>query len=458
MPKKSIVSLGRGILAIDESNATCGKRLSSIGLDNTKVNRQAYRQLLLTTPSLGEYISGVILFEKTLYQSTTDGKKFVNCLREQNIVLGIKVNKGLVPLPGSNNESWCQGLNGLASRSAEYYKQDACFAKCCQHSLWIMMEYQGNAYFSNLMNEFDVDHDFTTESPQQESQSLSFSPEIITQTTKISQRKGNFTEEEDMMLISSWLNISLDPIRGNEQKSKAYWLRVWENYNKYKTFDSERTQTSLMNRWSTIQLATNKFCGCFAQVERLNRSGSTEKDKIQDAKKLYKDLYHSNFPFEHCWNELRSQPKWMEDTTTKKQKSTKNASPATSTPCTPDSVNLENNDNHDVVERPIGRKAAKKNKAKDLGNNVTESPFVKLLEEIKVKNDITNEKKIEIFEKSYLQEERRIENEEKREERRLALEERREEERIMSMDTSIMPPLQAQYIRQRQMQILEKGN
>ncbi|GMP24979.1 hypothetical protein CsSME_00047016 [Camellia sinensis var. sinensis] len=320
------------------------------------------------------------------------------------------------------------------------------------------MEYQGNAYFSNLMNEFDVDHDFTTESPQQESQSLSFSPESITQTTKISQRKGNFTEEEDMMLISSWLNISLDPIRGNEQKSKAYWLRVWENYNKYKTFDSERTQTSLMNRWSTIQLATNKFCGCFAQVERLNRSGSTEKDKIQDAKKLYKDLYHSNFPFEHCWNELRSQPKWMEDTTTKKQKSTKNASPATSTPCTPDSVNLENNDNYDVVERPIGRKAAKKNKAKDLGNNVTESPFVKLLEEIKVKNDITNEKKIEIFEKSYLQEERRIENEEKREERRLALEERREEERIMSMDTSIMPPLQAQYIRQRQMQILEKGN
>ncbi|CAL5347570.1 unnamed protein product [Camellia sinensis] len=90
-----------------ESNATCGKRLSSIGLDNTKVNRQAYRQFLLTTPGLGEYISGAILFEKTLYQSTTDGKKFVNCLREQNIVPGIKVNKGLVPLPGSNNESWC---------------------------------------------------------------------------------------------------------------------------------------------------------------------------------------------------------------------------------------------------------------------------------------------------------------------------------------------------------------
>ncbi|KAL9663777.1 hypothetical protein QQ045_019168 [Rhodiola kirilowii] len=126
---KTIATPGRGILAIDESNATCGKRLASINLDNTEVNRQAYRQLLLTTPGLGEYISGAIFFEETLYQSTTNGKKFVECCREENIVPGIKVDKGLVPLPGSNNESWCQGLDGLATRSAEYYKQGARFAK-----------------------------------------------------------------------------------------------------------------------------------------------------------------------------------------------------------------------------------------------------------------------------------------------------------------------------------------
>ncbi|KAJ6768724.1 FRUCTOSE-BISPHOSPHATE ALDOLASE [Salix koriyanagi] len=100
---KSIASPGRGILAIDESNATCGKRLASISLDNTETNRQAYRQLLLTTPGLGEYISGAIFFEETLYQSTTDGKKFVDCLRDENIVPGIKVDKGLVPLPGLLN-------------------------------------------------------------------------------------------------------------------------------------------------------------------------------------------------------------------------------------------------------------------------------------------------------------------------------------------------------------------
>ncbi|KAK3421019.1 hypothetical protein EUGRSUZ_G01726 [Eucalyptus grandis] len=126
---KTIASPGRGILAMDESNATCGKRLASIGLENTEANRQAYRTLLVTVPGLGEYISGAILFEETLYQSTVDGRKMVDVLVEQNIVPGIKVDKGLVPLAGSNNESWCQGLDGLASRSAAYYQQGARFAK-----------------------------------------------------------------------------------------------------------------------------------------------------------------------------------------------------------------------------------------------------------------------------------------------------------------------------------------
>ncbi|KAH0698985.1 hypothetical protein KY284_013200 [Solanum tuberosum] len=126
---KTVASPGRGILAMDESNATCGKRLDSIGLENTEANRQAYRTLLVSAPGLGNYISGAILFEETLYQSTVDGKKIVDVLLEQNIVPGIKVDKGLVPLVGSNNESWCQGLDGLASRSAAYYQQGARFAK-----------------------------------------------------------------------------------------------------------------------------------------------------------------------------------------------------------------------------------------------------------------------------------------------------------------------------------------
>lgn len=93
MQQKTIASPGRGILAMDESNATCGKRLASIGLENTEANRQAYRTLLVSAPGLGNYISGAILFEETLYQSTTDGKKMVDVLTSQNIVPGIKVDK-----------------------------------------------------------------------------------------------------------------------------------------------------------------------------------------------------------------------------------------------------------------------------------------------------------------------------------------------------------------------------
>lgn len=81
--QKTVASPGRGILAMDESNATCGKRLASIGLESTDANRQAYRTLLVTAPGLGQYISGAILFEETLYQSTTDGRKVVDVLVEQ---------------------------------------------------------------------------------------------------------------------------------------------------------------------------------------------------------------------------------------------------------------------------------------------------------------------------------------------------------------------------------------
>ena len=114
---------------MDESNATCGKRLESINVENTEENRRAYRELLVTTPGIGEYISGAILFEETLYQSTRDGKKFTDVLKSQNIMPGIKVDKGLVPMSNSNNESWCQGLDGLAQRCSEYYKQGARFSK-----------------------------------------------------------------------------------------------------------------------------------------------------------------------------------------------------------------------------------------------------------------------------------------------------------------------------------------
>eukprot|EP01024_Parvocaulis_polyphysoides_P040446 TRINITY_DN367_c1_g1_i3.p2 TRINITY_DN367_c1_g1~~TRINITY_DN367_c1_g1_i3.p2 ORF type:complete len:415 (+),score=87.81 TRINITY_DN367_c1_g1_i3:89-1246(+) len=126
---KKLTAAGKGLLAMDESNATCGKRLDSIGVENTEDNRKAYRTILVGTPGLGEYVSGAILFEETLYQNTVDGTPFVDVLNNNGILPGIKVDKGLVPMANSNGESWCQGLDGLAQRCAEYYKQGARFAK-----------------------------------------------------------------------------------------------------------------------------------------------------------------------------------------------------------------------------------------------------------------------------------------------------------------------------------------
>lgn len=129
LSQNAIASKGRGILAMDESNATCGKRLDSIGVENTEENRRAYRELLIATPGLGQYISGAILFEETLYQSTKAGQTFVDVMNKAGIVPGIKVDKGLVPLANSNGESWCMGLDGLDKRCAEYYKAGARFSK-----------------------------------------------------------------------------------------------------------------------------------------------------------------------------------------------------------------------------------------------------------------------------------------------------------------------------------------
>ena len=89
---KKLAQRGKGILAVDESTPTCGKRLAGIGVENTEENRQAYRGMLFTTPGIGEFISGAILFEETLYQNHVDGESMVEKLNQQGIIPGIKVD------------------------------------------------------------------------------------------------------------------------------------------------------------------------------------------------------------------------------------------------------------------------------------------------------------------------------------------------------------------------------
>ncbi|KAL7221417.1 hypothetical protein ACSBR1_023386 [Camellia fascicularis] len=259
-----------------------------------------------------------------------------------------------------------------------------------------MNHQQNGAYYTNLMND-GADYEFVDEPLHQGDQSSSIFPQI--ETTKKSQRGGKFTTEEDSMIISAWLNISLDLVQGNEQQSKAYWLRVWEYFDQFKTFSFSRIQISLMNRWSAIQLVTSKFSGCFAKIQRLNLSEKTEKEKIDDAKKLYKELYKSSFPFEHCWYELRDQPKWREEYSMKKQKTKKSGNSGQDN-------DASHNDNVDL-EKPPDRKTEKerlnKRKNKDRGNEEG-SPILILLKDLKEDRKKMNDKKIEMYERSYLQE------------------------------------------------------
>lgn len=126
---EKLVIQGRGILAADESTNTIRKRLDSIHVESTEENRRFYRNMLFTTPNLGDYISGTILFEETLNQKADDGTTFPALLSKQGIVPGIKVDKGLIELPNSSEEKMTQGLDGLSDRLKAYKELGALFAK-----------------------------------------------------------------------------------------------------------------------------------------------------------------------------------------------------------------------------------------------------------------------------------------------------------------------------------------
>lgn len=127
---RAIVAPGKGILAADESTGTIGKRFSPINVENNEENRRLYRQLLFTTPEKYEnYISAVILYDETFWQKADSGERFVNILKSRDVIPGIKVDKGVVPLLGTNDENTTQGLDELGKRCKNYYENGARFAK-----------------------------------------------------------------------------------------------------------------------------------------------------------------------------------------------------------------------------------------------------------------------------------------------------------------------------------------
>jgi len=125
----AMVAPGKGILAIDESTGTIGKRLDTVGLKNTEKNRIGYRDTIITTPDLGEHISGAILYDETIRQKGKNGDLFVDIMNESGVLPGIKVDTGAHPMAGFDGELVTEGLDGLRSRLEEYAQLGAKFAK-----------------------------------------------------------------------------------------------------------------------------------------------------------------------------------------------------------------------------------------------------------------------------------------------------------------------------------------
>ncbi len=119
----------KGLLAMDESNPTCHKRFAKLGIPQTSEARRAYRELIATTPGLGDSISGAILYDETIRQETRDGRPLLKVLAEAGIIPGIKVDRGAKPLPFFPGEKVTEGLDGLRERLAEYAEIGARFAK-----------------------------------------------------------------------------------------------------------------------------------------------------------------------------------------------------------------------------------------------------------------------------------------------------------------------------------------
>lgn len=126
---KALVAPGLGILAIDESTGTCNKRFEKLGIPQTEEKRREYRELLLTAPGLRQYVSGAILYDETLRQSTEEGVPFVDVMRNKGMLPGIKVDTGTAPMPPSPNEKVTHGLGDLRERAAQYAQLGARFAK-----------------------------------------------------------------------------------------------------------------------------------------------------------------------------------------------------------------------------------------------------------------------------------------------------------------------------------------
>ncbi|KAG0531891.1 hypothetical protein BDA96_04G061300 [Sorghum bicolor] len=281
-------------------------------------------------------------------------------------------------------------------------------------------------------------------------------------------RSKNFTIKEDEMLVSSWLNVSLDPVRGVNQSKDTYWKRIHNYFHSKKEFESDCTQSSLMSRWSSILHDCNIFAGCVSKVEGRNQSGASVDDKQANALTMYKneDPFNRTFQYIHCWKILKDQSKWTnrrqptgpQKPFSKKQKTTADSTPAADVA---DYV-AETETTITTVERPIGTKKEKlklkqRSSIEALDYLLAKKKEVDAEKELKkkereLKKEERELKKQEMCQKALTLQEERI----KLDKEKFDFEQDREEERIINIDMSRMSTRQQQFYDDQQKKILAR--
>ncbi|TVU40734.1 hypothetical protein EJB05_14207, partial [Eragrostis curvula] len=314
-----------------------------------------------------------------------------------------------------------------------------------------------NTYYTDLLvNDVDESHDASPPSDP----TINHVPE----PAKSSQGRGqNFKEKEDILLVSACLNVGMDAIQGADQSQGTYWERIHEYFHEYKSFESNRTESSLMSRWSGIQHDVNVFCGCVTRIFDRNRSGESYDDKITAACELFKaeDKKHRKFAYMHCWKILKDKPKWMErrkeigsakNTSNKKQKRVANSSPASVAPAGAPVVAAAAGGADEPSGRPDGRKKEKQKLRQRSTIEAVDYLMAKKKEADDERDLKKEEKKEERSNKVFaLQEERmKLQREQFQFQREL------EEERILNLNLSTMSYKRQQYYEGRQNEILAR--
>lgn len=188
-------------------------------------------------------------------------------------------------------------------------------------------------------------------------------PRVGSKQKKVSRRGGGFAKEEDRVICSAFLNVSKDPITGVNQPSGGYYKRIFEYFDARKPTGSNRSQIAIEHRWRGIQKAINRFAGCKSLVDRRNESGKTERDRLDDAVKLFEEK--EAFVFMHFWEILRDEPKWndrmleLNNTSTPCTKARQGTSSTDTIP-----IHGESKTQDDHLKRPEGRDSAKKKRSR----------------------------------------------------------------------------------------------